>query len=480
MNKRKFIAPVAALVLLVGTVFALSFVSSGSSVVSASDCSNDTNAVKACGVSDINALRSSYNTNAKGMKALFAHYGITEQTISSGKYAYGKVTRDGDVIVNGKVIATGATSAGRHNMPGSTKINAGGYTFYDRPTQTSFRSAVLDAIVFTDSNGKFIAAVIKECANPVKAQPKPVPVAVCKDLKVNKISRTEFAFTGEADVKDGATVSEYVFTVKDAAGKTVKTVTKKSTATSATSEKVALATPGNYSVSLVVKTSVGDKDGSQCVKMFSVEKPALRPYAECKQLAEPRKISRTSFVFTGSAATKDGATISQYVFTIKNAEGNVVKTVAVNSSATLAKTEAVEIADPGKYTVELTVKTSVGEKTDENCVRSFTVEKAPAKPVEEVPTPEVPMIEVCVIEDKSITSITKEEFDANPDKYTTDMSKCEEVPQVKGEVAPEAPKEIASTGPEAIVGGLIGSGALGIGATNYIRSRRALKDAFRA
>jgi hypothetical protein len=40
----------------------------------------------------------------------------------------------------------------------------------------------------------------------------------------------------------------------------------------------------------------------------------------------------------------------------------------------------------------------------------------------------------------------------------------------------QAPEVIASTGPEALLGGLFGSSALGYGAYSYLQSRRTLLD----
>ncbi len=73
---------------------------------------------------------------------------------------------------------------------------------------------------------------------------------------------------------------------------------------------------------------------------------------------------------------------------------------------------------------------------------------------------------VCDYTTKTIVTINKNEFkDA---VHTRDMSKCE---------AEQAPQVLPSTGPGAILGGLFGSSALGLGISSYIRSRNALSSA---
>lgn len=140
------------------------------SVLAAQDC--DSNAVIYCGVTSISDLSVKYNQNQGGnLQAIFSHFGI-----SGGAYfsdmQNGRVTKSGDVYVGSKLVATGAVTTGRQNMPGSTKIP--GIEAYQRPPSVSFRSNSLDAYVKI-VNGSFASAVIKSCGNPVRANPVPKP-----------------------------------------------------------------------------------------------------------------------------------------------------------------------------------------------------------------------------------------------------------------------------------------------------------------
>jgi uncharacterized repeat protein (TIGR01451 family) len=119
---------------------------------------------------------------------IFSHYGISNPDVDT--LVDGTVGRNGNVTVNGQVVATNAVSTGRHFIPGSTHVKS--INVYERPTSVSFRSSSLPAFVKME-NGQFKHAIIKSCGNPVKAVPvkkevKKVPVKkeVVKKVPVKK------------------------------------------------------------------------------------------------------------------------------------------------------------------------------------------------------------------------------------------------------------------------------------------------------
>lgn len=141
-------------------------------VAAAQDC--DANAVIYCGVTGLADLRAKYNQNQGGnVQAIFAHFGIPNEAFLDDMYI-GRVTKAGDVYIGDWKVATNAVTAGRQNMPGSTKIP--GIEAYQRPPSVSFRSDSLEALVKMDQ-GRFVVAVLTSCGNPVKATPiaKPAP-----------------------------------------------------------------------------------------------------------------------------------------------------------------------------------------------------------------------------------------------------------------------------------------------------------------
>jgi len=135
-----------------------------------SQADTDNNAVISGGVSDSSRLVQA--TQPSGIACLYNRFGITSQDINSfdSEAIAGRVTSGGKVIVNGQTVATAAVTAGRQNMPGSTRLSCGSHSFYMRPPSVSFVSSSLPAYVVM-RDGRFIYAVIASCGNPVMATP---------------------------------------------------------------------------------------------------------------------------------------------------------------------------------------------------------------------------------------------------------------------------------------------------------------------
>lgn len=142
---------------------------------SSRDC--DSNAVIPCGALSTAELEKDYNNSAYGgVKALYSHFKISSSQMAKiGQTAQaGHVYKNGEVRVGNTVVATGAVTAGREFISGSTKITAGGYTFYTRPPSVSFRVDSIPAFVVMEK-GEFKFAILAACGNPVMATPVPKP-----------------------------------------------------------------------------------------------------------------------------------------------------------------------------------------------------------------------------------------------------------------------------------------------------------------
>lgn len=96
------------------------------------------------------------------------------------------------------------------------------------------------------------------------------------------------------------------------------------------------------------------------------------PAAKCEQLAFDR-VSRTEFKLQAKATAENGAKISNYRFTILDSTKKTVLTKDVPSSEAHASSGKLVITDAGSYTARVVVKTSLGEKTNENCTVTFKV-----------------------------------------------------------------------------------------------------------
>ncbi|MDN5835563.1 MAG: PKD domain-containing protein, partial [bacterium] len=304
--------------------------------------------------------------SSSNLKAVYKTYGI-DTSLKGAKS--GTVTSKGNVIVDGKTVATNAWSVGRHNFGKSTKVNSNGVTTYKRATSTSFVSGSIPAFVMFNKDGTFKNAVLKSCGNPVGGKNKvPKKSAKCDNLTSKKLSRTKFEFNAKASTKNGAKIQGYRIDFGDGHAQYYKTGSKSKTVTHTYSK------PGTYKVKMTVNTDVGDYvTSSNCATTVKVEKPTPPPKVElpvvsCDGLDVDKK-SRTAYDFTVKATAKN-TKVTSYTFDFGDGKKETVKTDATT------KTVSHDYSKAGKYTVQVTLTTLDKQVKDEKC--SATVNVAPA------------------------------------------------------------------------------------------------------
>ncbi|HET7629881.1 MAG TPA: hypothetical protein VFK03_00740, partial [Candidatus Saccharimonadales bacterium] len=123
------------------------------------------------------------------------------------------------------------------------------------------------------------------------------------------------------------------------------------------------------------------------VKVKTEKKPPVTPEFACKAL-DVDKVSRTRFDFTAHASASN-ATVQSYVFTAKDADGNVVDTETVTTSA-LSAGYTLNQDKPGTYTVSVVVKTDKGDAPVDHCVKQVTVEEEETPPAVKGESKELP------------------------------------------------------------------------------------------
>ncbi|MBL8159945.1 hypothetical protein JNJ66_05795 [Candidatus Saccharibacteria bacterium] len=105
--------------------------------------------------------------------------------------------------------------------------------------------------------------------------------------------------------------------------------------------------------------------------------PAPTPAAVCTALQiTPVQGSRDKFVLKASAKTEGGATVSRYDFVIKNYDGETVVERNVPSTDATASTE-LTVPDDGDFLAKVTVQTSAGAKTSDDCAKPLKVTPEP-------------------------------------------------------------------------------------------------------
>lgn len=323
----------------------------------ARDC--DSNSVIYCGAYTKEEFTQKYNADAPGdLHAVYAHQGIDAANIANAKD--GVAMKNGDVVVDGKVVATNAHSVGRTNRPGSTTFVAGGTTFYDRPNSLAFAADSIQAFVFFDANGQFTGAILKSCGNGLQATPVPIPpkpAAACVSLTSAPLERTRIRYTATATATNGAQITGYVFDFGDG-----QTVTNPGNVADHTYNQ-----PGTYTTKVTVKTSIGDVTSPACSVSVTI---APAPAAECKSLVAS-VTNRTDYKLTATATVSGGATVKSYTFIIKDSSGNIVK------STTQISPELTGTLPDGTYNAQATINTSIGDRTSDACKASFTITPQP-------------------------------------------------------------------------------------------------------
>lgn len=342
-----------------------------------------------CGVINQTDLQNGLNKHADAKK-LYQSLGIPS-SLSQAKEGV-LYPQTGEVKVGGEVVATNAYSYGRTK---TTNDNFKKWTA--KQAFSGYKSTPV--YVFFNADGSFKVAVAKICGNPITGTPKVKPEYNCKNLTVDKISRTKFKFNAAYHAKRATHVST-TYVVTDAAGKVVHNSTDANFAT----EK-----PGTYTVKAKVTFKVNGKnvtvEDKDCIKKFTVEKPPVS--YSCKNLAVT-KISRTEFKFA-TEYTVQNATKKTITYVVTDANGKEVYK-GYNDTFTTNT--------PGAYTVRAHVSFEVDGQiktaTSDNCVKQFNVEKPPVKD-----------IKVCELATKKVITIKEDQFDAT--KHSKNLDDCKEV-----------------------------------------------------
>jgi len=105
---------------------------------------------------------------------------------------------------------------------------------------------------------------------PNNCTPAKTPVASCSTIGISKIDRTNITIEANSAATDGAKIEGYEFTVSDKNGKKIYNKTVASTVLKLASEKIDLKNPGEYTIKVVVKTSIGSKESADCIKTTTV------------------------------------------------------------------------------------------------------------------------------------------------------------------------------------------------------------------
>lgn len=385
------------------------------------------NDIMACGASNPAEFVSKYKQNASGdLATIYSSYGLAPDEIDRfAKTAkMGTAYKNGTIVVDGKVVATGADSLGRNKKTHSATVSIGNKAYYSDTNQNVFVPDSIPAMVMLNGE-QFEFAALTACGNPLHGTPNGnAPKYSCDMLNRKQIDRDTFSFTTNATAQYGANVAKVVYEFGDGTTKTANTITE---AVEHTYSK-----PGNYNAKVTVYVTVNGETktvtGVQCTKPITVEEVPQTPTYACKELIG-ELISKDSrqYRFTVTTTQDGGAKLKSADFDF--GDGNTQTGVKPASDNTVVTEHS--YAEAKEYTITANVYFTVGQDTKNvKCQTKITPEQPPVKECK----PGIPV----------------------------DSKEC------------ETPTELPNTGAVDIFGGAIGTSGIASAGAYLYRSRRNL------
>lgn len=390
------------------------------------------------GVSSVSDFLKHYDKNDRNLKDMMTYIGITRSEIVSSKKT--TINSKDDWLSWGR---TSPFSASQGNVSHTYKKASGGtgkmhskpLKLWDSTSYTKKNGSTYVVFMGTSKKiGKF--AIMAICGNaatkklpPVPQPPKPPsPTATCTNLEVIRVSDTQRRFKATAAVANGATISQYDFTIKNSSGTVIRTIPYKSSTSPATSGDVTLA-PGQYSAEVVVTTSLGKKTSDSCKTSFTVDKPGVSIVKTVNDREHLKVELNQEFTYkitvknTGQttlhnlevsdtapkkivfiSADKGTTTSTSWKYTINSLAPGASQSFAIKAKAT-------ERAEPGATIIKNTA-----------CVETGDISGSPdACDDATVEVPET-QIKVCDLTTDKVVDIKKSDY--NESRYSRNLNDC--------------------------------------------------------
>lgn len=468
-----------------------------------------------CGTWNRAGLKAAYSDPQT--RNIYTTFGISADMINNGTLHEGVAHASNNTItVNGRTVVTGAkTIQMRHVNTASPEryysITGGNYPVY--PLSNSFvpKGTSMPAFVWLDGNGRFIAAVVKDCGNPIWGTivEPPKPVLTCDLLQAQKLAaENAFRLTVKATYKNGASVTNYTYDLGDG--------NKRTTASPVID--YTYAKPGTYKATVTVNGDAGgavSKTSASCQTTVTIaEKPQPKtPAIDITKTVNQKKhdVIELDQPFTYEITVANTGEVDLKDVKVSDvAPSNISLTKVEPTAGTLKDNTwnhtipSLKVGEKQTFVITAVAKSYAAEKLVNNvCVNApevnpdkpnenddcdeATVEmKAEAcntqtgviekvKPGTENTAPyttdlsKCGKVRRCDVTVKRIVEVTRNEADSNPERYVAeDSEKCQPVPATP---TTPTPSELPKTGANVLVGG-IGLGAFVAATSAYVASRR--------
>jgi|JI10StandDraft_1071094.scaffolds.fasta_scaffold02239_22 uncharacterized repeat protein (TIGR01451 family) len=401
------------------------------------------------GVTSVAQILTAYDNPATGYKKLMDYNGITRSEIAATV----------STTINSRDYGTGSNAwiSWGHNPRFSTELgevmhNIDGSVFYSRPLWR------FDSTSWTLTNGSThnvfkgtsaklgVFAIMKNCGNlaatklPTPPPPPPPvvipPTATCTVLDAIKIDRDKYRFTMGSSVANGATISGYTITVKNSSGAVVKTINESSTNSSFESQTVHTFSPGSYTASSTVNTSLGPITSDSCVDQFVVEEapvvtnPSVTITKKVDGVEQKTVAIGQEFKYQIVAKNTGDIALSNVTVSDNAPAGVTFVSATLGSIANNKWSYTVANLPVGQsITVSITAKVpayAAGFIKNTACVDTPTISATNPDSCDDatVDVP-VPMIEVCNLTTLALETIKETDF--NPTRHSKDPNDCKRI-----------------------------------------------------
>lgn len=230
------------------------------------------------GLRDKNDLLATYDRNQDSaghtdLQQIYSYFGISRQDIVNG-YVTNFNSRDFNLTIQSAGRSTYSWQRTPHAIPGtSTTLYTSFLYQFDSTSWTTVHGSSYPALVGKRGIDGQWFAIMLGCGNPAYLSlppPPPQPAASCVQLTIAPITRTSFRFNSLASKKNGATISAYVYTIKDSKTNTV--IDTKTVVSNVESNVLnyTFLKDGSYTVTLTVTTSLGPQTAPSCQKPVTV------------------------------------------------------------------------------------------------------------------------------------------------------------------------------------------------------------------
>lgn len=356
------------------------------------DCSD--NSIIRCGVSSPADLIKKIKANdPNDLKAIYNDFKISSDYYDAfAKDAkVGTAYKNGNIVVDGQIVAKNAWSLGRDSKSYSNNYKIGDKTYHASHATDVFARDSMPVFVWFNSEGVMVAAILQPCANPMRGE-LVRPTYKCQELKREAVSgkKNTYRFSTVAPVTNNAVVSKVVYDFGDGSSKVTKT--KPSDAVTHTYTKAGTFTA---KVTVYVKLPGGKEvvaNGNGCAQQVTVkekvkeeEKPPVVVKAadwECTQLtATPQTQNDSSYGYTlraSASMTNSRLVKADFDFGDGSATNGVTpasadsNTVSANHTYTQAKAYTAKATLYFEATDDADAQ---GKSTSVSCQTTFTITK---------------------------------------------------------------------------------------------------------